>query len=74
MILVTFFFYLQEMCQRPRFRSQGTQVSEVDPGELGDMCLSGALSSLTLTPYFLERVVPMDQGFDTTAGYCGIFR
>lgn len=47
---------------------------DVEPGELGDSWFLAAVSSLTLTPRFLERVVPGDQSFDTTASYCGLFR
>lgn len=46
----------------------------VEPGELGDHCFLAAVSSLTLTPKFLDRVVPLDQSFDTTTSYCGLFR
>jgi hypothetical protein len=46
----------------------------VEPGELGDHGFLAAVSSLTLTPKFLDRVVPMDQSFDTTTSYCGLFR
>ncbi|KAK3924538.1 Calpain-1 catalytic subunit [Frankliniella fusca] len=45
---------------------------DVELGELGDPWLLAAVSSLTLTPRFLERVVPPDQGFDN-AHYAGIF-
>ena len=41
-------------------------------GELGDPWLLSAVSSLTLTPRFLDRVVPPDQSFEH--GYCGVFR
>lgn len=46
----------------------------VEPGELGDHGFLAAVSSLTLTPKFLDRVVPLDQSFDTTTSYCGLFR
>ncbi|VVC41431.1 Hypothetical protein CINCED_3A010990 [Cinara cedri] len=46
----------------------------VEPGELGDHSFLAAVSSLTLTPKFLDRVVPLDQSFDTTTSYCGLFR
>lgn len=46
----------------------------VEPGELGDHSFLAAVSSLTLTPKFLDRVVPVDQSFDTTTSYCGLFR
>lgn len=46
----------------------------VEPGELGDHSFLAAVSSLTLTPKFLDRVVPIDQSFDTTTSYCGLFR
>ncbi|XP_046673592.1 calpain-1 catalytic subunit-like isoform X2 [Homalodisca vitripennis] len=62
-----------EMCQRPRFMSDPSRT-DVEPGELGDSWFLAAVSSLTLTPRFLERVVPKDQSFDTTTSYCGLFR
>ncbi|XP_068083720.1 calpain-9 [Anabrus simplex] len=68
-----------EMCQRPRFIAEsGSEGSEgarfdVEAGELGDTWLLAAVSSLTLTPRFLDRVVPPDQGFDVN-NYCGLFR
>ncbi|XP_069705576.1 calpain-1 catalytic subunit-like isoform X2 [Periplaneta americana] len=46
---------------------------DVEAGELGDTWLLAAISSLTLTPRFLDRVVPPDQTFDP-ASYCGLFR
>lgn len=46
----------------------------IEPGELGDHSFLAAVSSLTLTPKFLDRVVPPDQSFDTTTSYCGLFR
>ncbi|KAG8278971.1 hypothetical protein J6590_007987 [Homalodisca vitripennis] len=60
------------MCQRPRFMSDPSRT-DVEPGELGDSWFLAAVSSLTLTPRFLERVVPKDQSFDTTTSYCGLF-
>ncbi|KAH9361340.1 hypothetical protein HPB48_006902 [Haemaphysalis longicornis] len=38
----------------------------------GDRWLLSAISCLTSTPRFLDRVVPSDQGFGP--GYCGLFR
>jgi len=73
---------LQEMCQRPKFiagdSSGGGAAAdcgrlEVEAGELGDPWLLAAISSLTLTPRFLDRVIPPDQNFDP-ATYCGLFR
>jgi hypothetical protein len=73
---------LQEMCQRPKFIAtesggSGTAADagrlDVEAGELGDPWLLAAISSLTLTPRFLDRVVPPDQTFDP-ATYCGLFR
>lgn len=46
----------------------------VEPGELCDHSFLAAVSSLTLTPKFLDRVVPFDQSFDPTTSYCGLFR
>ena len=68
------FHSVQEMCQRPRFNTDGGSQSDVEQGELGDAWFIGAVSSLTLTPRFLDRIVPPDQSFDTTANYCGLFR
>nr|CAD7592763.1 unnamed protein product [Timema genevievae] len=69
-----------EMCQRPKFIADGTGGNraegsrfDVEPGELGDTWLLAAVSSLTLTPRFLDRVVPPEQNFDNTT-YCGLFR
>lgn len=67
------------MCQRPRFMSEHRSEGEerrfqVECGELGDPSFLAAVSSLTLTPRFLHRVVPPDQNFDPAGSYCGIFR
>ncbi|XKL67033.1 hypothetical protein PGB90_010453 [Kerria lacca] len=69
-----------EICQRPRFMSESRSDSceerrfQVECGELGDPSFLAAVSSLTLTPRFLHRVVPPDQSFDLAGSYCGIFR
>lgn len=56
-------------------RSDGEEKRfEVECGELGDPSFLAAVSSLTLTPRFLHRVVPPDQSFDRAGSYCGIFR
>lgn len=65
------------MCQRPKFISENPNDLlrfAVESGELGDQWLLAAVASLALTPRFLDRVVPPDQGFDNTSGYCGVFR
>ena len=62
----------QEICQRPKFIAEGTTRFDVEQGEAGDPWLLAAVSSLTLTPKFLDRVVPPDQNFEH--GYCGVFR
>lgn len=65
------------MCQRPRFVSENANDIhrfEVEAGELGDQWLLAAVASLALTPKFLDRVVPPDQGFDNASAYCGVFR
>lgn len=65
------------MCQRPRFMSESTNDGSrfsVEAGELGDQWLLAAVASLALTPRFLDRVVPPDQGFDNSHSYCGLFR
>ncbi|CAL4122952.1 unnamed protein product, partial [Meganyctiphanes norvegica] len=61
-----------EICARPKFIADGATRFDVEQGELGDTWLVQAVSTLTLTPKFLDRVVPPDQAFDHT--YCGIFR
>lgn len=65
-------FALQEICQRPKFIAEGASRFDVEQGEQGDPWLLAAVSSLTLTPKFLDRVVPPDQNFEH--GYCGVFR
>ena len=65
-------FAFQEICQRPKFIAEGATRFDVEQGEVGDPWLLAAVSSLTLTPRFLDRVVPPDQNFEH--GYCGVFR
>ena len=67
-----FDFFSQEICQRPKFIAEGATRFDVEQGEVGDPWLLAAVSSLTLTPRFLDRVVPPDQNFEH--GYCGVFR
>ena len=66
------YFFSQEICQRPKFIAEGATRFDVEQGEVGDPWLLAAVSSLTLTPRFLDRVVPPDQNFEH--GYCGVFR
>ena len=47
-------------------------INSYDHCTLKNFRLLAAISSLTLTPRFLDRVVPPDQTFDLH--YCGIFR
>ena len=54
------------------FINEGASKFDVEVGEMGDCWLLAAISSLTLTPRFLDRVVPPDQNFEQ--GYCGVFR
>ncbi|KAI4456929.1 calpain [Holotrichia oblita] len=66
-----------EICQRPRFigdNSSDVLRFAVEAGELGDHWLLAAITSLALTPRFLERVIPPEQGFDNSQTYCGVFR
>ncbi|XP_066137675.1 calpain-9-like isoform X1 [Euwallacea fornicatus] len=67
-----------EICQRPRFLEENPAAASyrfsVEAGELGDQFLLSAVASLALTPKFLDRVVPNDQGFDAGHNYCGAFR
>ncbi|XP_050298311.1 calpain-9-like isoform X2 [Anthonomus grandis grandis] len=67
-----------EICQRPKFfeetSAESTYRFSVEAGELGDQWLLSSVASLALTPKFLERVVPHDQGFDAGHNYCGAFR
>ena len=55
------FLSFQEICQRPKFIAEGATRFDVEQGEQGDPWLLAAVSSLTLTPRFLDRVVPPDQ-------------
>ncbi|XP_037084244.1 LOW QUALITY PROTEIN: calpain-1 catalytic subunit-like [Pollicipes pollicipes] len=61
-----------EIVDRPRFISDSSGRFDVERGELGDIWLLQAVSTLTLTPRFLDRVVPPDQSFEQD--YCGLFR
>ncbi|XP_022248387.1 calpain-9-like [Limulus polyphemus] len=61
-----------EICTRPKFVSDGGSRCGIEQGEFGDSWLLAAISCLTLTPKFLDRIVPSDQSFGP--GYCGIFR
>ncbi|XP_076318104.1 calpain-9-like isoform X2 [Tachypleus tridentatus] len=61
-----------EICTRPKFVSDDGTRCDIEQGDFGDNCLLAAISCLTLTPKFLDRVVPSDQSFGP--GYCGIFR
>ena len=45
----------QEICQRPKFIAEGATRFDVEQGENGDPWLLAAVSSLTLTPRFLDR-------------------
>ncbi|XP_030759700.1 calpain-9-like isoform X2 [Sitophilus oryzae] len=67
-----------EICQRPTFFSEDSDEDSfkfsIESGELGDQWLLAAVASLVLTPKFLDRVVPPDQGFDPAHNYCGAFR
>ena len=69
---INFIICIQEICQRPKFIAEGATRFDVEQGEVGDPWLLAAVSSLTLTPRFLDRVVPPDQNFEH--GYCGVFR
>ena len=48
-------FFFQEICQRPKFIAEGATRFDVEQGENGDPWLLAAVSSLTLTPRFLDR-------------------
>uniref|UniRef100_A0A8D8Q5N7 Calpain-1 catalytic subunit n=2 Tax=Cacopsylla melanoneura TaxID=428564 RepID=A0A8D8Q5N7_9HEMI len=65
-----------EMCQRPKFYSEDSLQGKFDfeAGRLGDTWFLAAISSLTLTPKFLDRVIPPEQSFDPATNYCGLFR
>ncbi|XP_065568283.1 calpain-11-like isoform X2 [Artemia franciscana] len=66
------FFHVKEITYKPKFISDGSTRFDVEQGEFGDPWLLAAVSYLTLTPRFLDRVVPPDQNFDYD--YCGAFR
>ncbi|CAH2314731.1 calpain-9 isoform X2 [Pelobates cultripes] len=62
-----------EFCQNPKFIDSGARSTDICQGQLGDCWLLAAISSLTLHPTLLSRVVPEDQTFCPSGGYCGIF-
>ncbi|KXJ74056.1 hypothetical protein RP20_CCG014457 [Aedes albopictus] len=68
-----------DMCARPQFRVSppGSPLSArelPEPVGPGDPSLLAALGCLSQLPRLLERVVPPEQTFDTSNGYCGMFK
>ncbi|XP_062564473.1 calpain-11-like [Armigeres subalbatus] len=68
-----------DMCGRPMFRLSppGLPLSArelPEPVGPGDPSLTAALGCLSQLPRLLERVVPPEQTFDTSNGYCGMFK
>ncbi|KAM8952816.1 calpain-1 catalytic subunit-like [Pelodytes ibericus] len=62
-----------EFCSNPKFIEGGARSTDICQGELGDCWLLSSISSLTLHPALLSRVVPEDQTFSPSEDYCGIF-
>ncbi|XP_056396692.1 calpain-1 catalytic subunit-like isoform X3 [Hyla sarda] len=62
-----------DFCSNPKFIESGSSSTDVCQGELGDCWLLSTLSSLTLHPSLFSRVVPANQSFCPSDGYCGIF-
>jgi hypothetical protein len=67
------------MSARPQFRlsSPGSVLNSrelPEPMGPGDANLLAAIGCLSQFPHLLERVVPPDQSFEASGGYCGMFR
>lgn len=62
-----------EICQTPKFFSEGISRFDVVQGELGDCWLVAAVANLTLNQKLFTMVVPGDQSFER-GSYCGLFR
>lgn len=67
------------MSTRPQFRlslsgSVLTSRELPEPVGPGDPNLMAAIGCLSQFPRLLERVVPPDQTFDVSNGYCGMFK
>uniref|UniRef100_A0A0N5ALK5 Calpain catalytic domain-containing protein n=1 Tax=Syphacia muris TaxID=451379 RepID=A0A0N5ALK5_9BILA len=58
-----------EIVSNPQFVVGGMSRFDAKQGQLDDCCLCASISTLTLRPDLLDRVVPQDQGFDY--GYAG---
>ena len=56
----------QDLEMNPVFIREGTSVLDLVPGKLGDRWLVSTLACLYLTKGFFYRVVPADQGFETS--------
>ncbi|XP_072266398.1 calpain-8-like [Pyxicephalus adspersus] len=60
-----------EIKENPQFINEGANRADVRQGSLGDCWLLCSIASLTLNEECLNRVVPVEQSFDTN--YAGIF-
>lgn len=67
------------MSTRPQFRlsTSGSVLTSrelPEPVGPGDPNLLAAIGCLSQFPRLLERVAPPEQTFDTSNGYCGMFK
>ncbi|CAL8083554.1 unnamed protein product [Calicophoron daubneyi] len=69
-----------ELTSDPKFIIDGISRFDVEQGEIGDCWLLAALSSLSMHPELLEKVVPPGQSFESSPErsgrsfpYCGMF-
>ncbi|VDD88287.1 unnamed protein product [Enterobius vermicularis] len=67
--MISGLFNLQEIVSNPKFVVGGLSRFDAKQGQLDDCCLCASISTLTLQPDLLERVVPLDQSF--SYGYAG---
>jgi len=63
-----------ELMNDPQWFVGGASRFDIQQGELGDCWLLAAVASLCGRDELLYRVVPPEQSFDSSKGYCGMFK